>query len=256
MVLVAEAVSVAAVLQGAFRMADKLQQAEKVATQIAGELGDNLQSMLLLGTAIRGGYAPAHQEVTVMAVVKDASTAAIRPVEKSLAAWVKKGNPAPLIFSQSEWEASTDVFPIEIEDMREAHRLVAGTDPFEGITTSRDDLRRELEREVQGKLLQLRSQYAAYAQNGGVLTRLLIDSASTFFVLMRALVRLEGKDPERKPARLVEQAAAIAELDVSAFSWVVDKISGDNVKALRSDDPIAAAYVDEMQKLARYVDQA
>ncbi len=237
-------------------MADKIQQAEKVAAQIADDLGENLRSMVLFGTAIRGGYAPAHQEVNIMVMVGDASTKAIGPTAKPLASWVKKGNAAPLIFERSEWEGSTDVFPIEIEDMREAHKLVAGTDPFEGVVTNRDDLRRELERELRGKLLQLRAQHAAFAPNGGALARLLIDSASTFFVLMRALVRLEGQTPEAKPARLVEQAASIADLDVGAFGWVVDKISGDKVKALRSDDPIAARYVDELQKLTNYVDQA
>ena len=237
-------------------MADKIQQAEKVAAQIATDLGENLNSIMLFGTAIRGGYAPAHQEVNIMVMVEDASTKAIGPIEKSIAAWVKKGNATPLIFERVEWEGSTDVFPIEIEDMREAHKLIAGTDPFEGIVTNRDDLRQELEREVRGKLLQLRAQYAALAPNGRALTRLLIDSASTFFVLMRALVRLEGQTPETKPARLVEQAASIAGLDVDAFSWVVDKIAGDKVKALRSDDPIAARYVDEIQKLTNYVDRA
>ena len=237
-------------------MADKIKQAEKVAVQIATDLGENLNSMMLFGTAIRGGYAPAHQEVNIMVMVEDASTKAIGPIEKSIAAWVKKGNAAPLIFERSEWEGSTDVFPTAIEDMRDAHRLIAGTDPFEGIVTNRDDLRQELEREVRGKLLQLRAQYAAFAPNGRSLMRLLIDSASTFFVLMRALVRLEGQTPEAKPARLVEQAASIAGLDVGAFSWVVDKIAGDKVKALRSDDPIAARYVDEIQKLTHYVDRA
>jgi hypothetical protein len=237
-------------------MADTIQQAEKVAAQIAKDLGDNLKAIVLFGTAIRGGYAPARQEVNIMMMVDDASTEAIGPIEKSIAGWVKKGHAAPLIFERSEWEGSTDVFPIEIEEMREAHRLIAGTDPFEGIVTNRDDLRQELEREVRGKLLQLRAQYAAFAPNGRALTRLITDSAPTFFVLMRALVRLEGQAPETKPARLVEQAASIAGLDVDAFAWVVDKISGDKVKSLRSDDPIAARYVDEIQKLTHYVDRA
>ena len=69
-------------------------------------------------------------------------------------------------------------------------------------------------------------------------------------------MRLEGQTPEAEPTGLVEQAAGIAGLDAGAFRWVVDKISGDKVKALRSDDPIAARYVDEMQKLTTYVDQA
>ena len=110
-------------------MADKIQKAEVIAAQIASGLGDNLKSVLLYGTAIRGGYARTHQEVNIMVLVEDASTQAIGPIEKPLAAWVKKGNAAPLIFERSEWEGSTDVFPIEIEDMREAHRLIAGTAP-------------------------------------------------------------------------------------------------------------------------------
>jgi len=38
------------------------------------------------------------------------------------AEWIRKGETAPLIFSEAEWQASADVFPIEIEDMRDAHR--------------------------------------------------------------------------------------------------------------------------------------
>jgi len=237
-------------------MSDTVEQAEKVAAQIAKDLGDNLRGIVLFGTAIRGGYAPAYQEVNIMMTLENASTEAIGPIEKSLARWVKKGHAAPLIFDRSEWEGSTDVFPIEIEDMREAHKLIRGTDPFEGIVTNRDDLRQELEREVRGKLLQLRAQYAAFAPNGRALTSLITNSAPTFFVLMRALVRLEGQTPEAKPAKLVEQAASIAGLDVDAFAWVVGKISGDKVKSLRSDDPIAARYVDEIQKFTHYVDRA
>ncbi len=237
-------------------MSDTVEQAEKVAAQIAKDLGDNLRGIVLFGMAIRGGYAPAYQEVNIMMTLENASTEAIGPIEKSLARWVKKGHAAPLIFDRSEWEGSTDVFPIEIEDMREAHKLIRGTDPFEGIVTNRDDLRQELEREVRGKLLQLRAHYAALAPNGRALTRLITNSAPTFFVLMRALVRLEGQTPEAKPAKLVEQAASIAGLDVDAFAWVVGKISGDKVKSLRSDDPIAARYVDEIQKFTHYVDRA
>ena len=53
--------SVAAVHRGEFRekMADTMPQAEKVAAQIAEDLCDNLGALVLFGTEIRGGYAPA-----------------------------------------------------------------------------------------------------------------------------------------------------------------------------------------------------
>lgn len=237
-------------------MADKIQSAEKLANQLQEQLGDNLVSLLLFGTAIRGGFAASHQDLNMLMIVSDASTAALRPAEPALSAWAKKRNPVPLIFSESEWRRSADVFPIEMEDMREAHRLLKGTDPFEEITTSRADLRHELEREVRGKLLQLRAEYAAQAPDGRALTRLLIDSAPTFFVLLRALVRLSGDEPSKQPQELVEQAAEIADLDHNAFTWVIGKITGGTVRALKPYDEVGATYVDAIEQLAKYVDTA
>ncbi|MCH9015018.1 MAG: hypothetical protein IH877_04940 [Gemmatimonadetes bacterium] len=237
-------------------MANKIESAEKLAQELESCLGDNLRSLLLFGTALRGGFAPAHQDLNVLIILDDASTAALRPIQPALSAWAKKRNPVPLIFSEAGWKASTDVFPIEIEDMREAHRLIKGDDPFEELTTTRADLRQELEREVRGKLLQLRAEYATRAPDGKALTMLLIDSASTFFVLMRALVRLDGGEPAKDPAGLVEQASEIADLDKTAFEWVIQKISGATVKALKPYDVIGANYVDAIEELAAYVDAA
>ncbi|PYP53685.1 MAG: hypothetical protein DMD45_00980 [Gemmatimonadetes bacterium] len=47
--------------------------------------------------------------------------------------WTKGGHPAPLILTEREWRESADAFPIEYEDMRDAHRLLAGRDPWPGI---------------------------------------------------------------------------------------------------------------------------
>lgn len=237
-------------------MAKSLQeQARTVASELAGHLGDNLSSLILFGSAVRGGYDPGHADANMLLVVRDASTAALRPVEPAIADWVKRGGPPPLIFTEDEWRASTDVFPIEIEDMREAHQSLHGANPFDGIETDRRHLRHELEREIRGKLLQLRAEYAACAPDGRALTRLLIESVGTFFVLMRATVRLVGGTPEADPAALVQQVATAANLDADSFGWVVDKIRGRTVQALRPSDPIGARYVDELQKLARFVDE-
>lgn len=233
----------------------KRERAQVFADRIAEVLGDNLRSLIMFGSGVRGGFGPGHTEVNLLLVVEDASTGALRPIEAAIADWVKRRFPAPLIFSEREWRASTDVFPIEIEDMREAHELLRGVDPFAGLTTSKAHLRHELEREIRGKLLQLRAEYAAVATDGKALTRLLIDSVGTFFVLMRGTVRLTDGQPSQNPASLVKLASEAAGLDETSFDWVVDKISGRTVQALKPYDPIGARYVDELEKLADFVDQ-
>src|SRR3989442_10849788 len=71
-------------------------------------------------------------------------------------AWTRAGHTAPLILSEREWRESADAFPIEYEDMRDAHRLLAGRDPWPGIQVDRGQLRRQLEHELMGKLVRLR----------------------------------------------------------------------------------------------------
>jgi hypothetical protein len=233
----------------------KLEAAYAFAEKLKAPLADNLVSLILFGSHARPGYSVGHAEVNLFLVVGDASTAALHPIAPHIAEWVARREPPPLIMSEEEWRDSADVFPIEVEDMRDAHELLAGRDPFADVTTNTTDLRNELEREIRGKLLRLRSEYAATSTDGKALTRLLLDSVGTFFVLMRALVRLVGGTPQATPQELVQQASDTAGLDADAFEWVVRNISGRTVTALTANDPVGAAYVNEIEKMARFVDQ-
>ncbi len=227
---------------------------EALAAQLERKLGDNLVAFALYGPAVRHDAREEDRELTTLLILQDASPVALRPAEAEIAAWTKKGNPPPLIFSEQGWRSSTDVFPIEIEDMREANQLLRGRDPFEGLATTKEDLRRELEREVRGKLLRLRTEFGAAAPNGKALGELLLDSAGTFFVLFRAVLRLAGHTPPQTPKTLVHETAEIAGLDAAAFDWVLDKIVGHNVQALKAYDPIGDRYMEQIERLARFVD--
>ncbi len=231
------------------------QDVERFAERLAAALGDGLVAAVLYGSAARGTYVKGRSDLNVLIILRDASAEALRPAAPVLADWVKAGEPAPLVFSEAEWRASADVFPIEIEDMREAHRLLRGADVFAGLATTRADLRQELEREVRGKLLRLRTEYAAAAPSGKALARLLVGTASTFLTLMRATLRLAGREPPREPGPLVRAAAEAAGMDAAAFDWVVGRLEGRGMPALEPYDPVAARYVDAIERLARFVDE-
>lgn len=230
---------------------DLSKKVEEFANSLEKALGDNLLSLLLYGPAVRveGPSIP-----TTLLVVRDASPRALRNIEATVGGWVKKGFPPPLIFSEREWHASTDVFPIEIEDMREAHRLLRGTDPLDGIETVQEDLRRELEREVRGKLLQLRTEFAATASDGKALGALLADSATTFFVLFRATLRLAGRTPPLDSAALVKETADLAGFDGTAFDWILGKLAGRKQPNLKPYDAVGDHYVEQIELLAHFVD--
>ena len=226
---------------------------ESMAAQLEAALGANLVALLVYGAAVRGAAAPDPGGIELLLIVRDATADALRPAAAAIARWVKGDHPAPLIFSQAEWCASADVFPIEVEDMREAHRLLRGSDPFGGVATTRADLRSQLEREVRGKLLQLRAEYAAAAADGRRLGVLLEQSAGTFFVLLRAVLRLAGRTPPAEAGALVAEAAAAAGLDPAVFAWVLARRAGAKTAALQPFDPVAVRYVDAIERLAGYV---
>ena len=235
--------------------ADRKLGVEEFARRMETALGGNLVSLVLFGSAARGTHVEGRSDVNVLAIVRDASVAALHAATPVVAEWTKEGQPAPLIFAEAEWRAATDVFPIEIEDIRDAHRVLAGRDPLEGLVTRRADLRTELEHEIRGKVLRLRTEYAAAAADGKALGRLLVHSAGTFFVLFRATLRLTGGAPPARHDALVREACAAAGLDASAFAWVLAALDGTKGPELAPYDPVAGKYVDAMEKLAEYVDK-
>lgn len=226
---------------------------ETLGTELERALGDNLAAFCLYGPAVRHDTRDDRALPTLL-IVRDASPLALRPIEKVVADWTRKGHPPPLIFSADGWRSSTDVFPIEIEDMREAHLVVRGQSPFEGVMTTRADLRRELEREVRSKLLRLRTQFVAAAPDGKALTELLLDSAGAFFVLFRAVLRLLGQSPPQEREPLVRATAEATGMDAGAFAWMLDRLAGRRAPALGAYDPRGDRYVEQIERLAVFVD--
>jgi predicted nucleotidyltransferase len=235
--------------------ADNKPSLEEFTRSLGAALGDNLVSLVLFGSAARGTHVQGRSDLNTLLIVRDATVARLHGAAPVVAEWARAGEPPPLIFAESEWRASADVFAIEIEDMREAHRVLAGRDPFDGLVTRRSDLRRELEHEARGKVLRLRTEYAAAAADGKALERLLAHSAGTFFVLFRAALRLTGGVPPAAHDALVKETAAATGLDGAAFEWVLAALGGRTPSPLQPYDPIAGRYLDAMEKLADWVDR-
>ncbi len=235
---------------------DDTARVNEFAAQLERVLGPNVLAMAQYGEAVRGELPHGDLPLNLLIILRDAAPAALRPVSKVIADWVRAGNPAPLIFSETEWRDSTDVFPIEIEDMREAHRLVHGEDPFTGLTTTLRDLRQELERELRGKLLQLRAEFAAVEADAQALTNLIGASALTFLILFRALLRLRGTTPPATAADVMRSTAELTGFDAAAFDWALAKLTRRKAPRLAPYDPIAVHYVAAIEAVTHYVNAA
>jgi hypothetical protein len=120
-------------------------------------------------------------------------------ISKTAAAWAKVGNPAPLLFTAERLAKATDVFPIELLDIRECHTVLYGEDLVSGLEIDTKNLRLEIEHELRGKLIRLRQSYLLTQGKSKAVADLMTQSLSTFLVLFRAALRLfEDSVPQKK----------------------------------------------------------
>jgi predicted nucleotidyltransferase len=235
-------------------MASKL-TVEQFAAEVSRALGDRLVALLLYGSWARGTNVPDRSDVNTLLICDTADDALFAALAPAMRAWTRAGQPAPLILTEREWRESTDAFPIEYEDMRDAHRVLAGRDPWPGIRVERGDVRRQLEHELMGKLVRLRQAYAALHEDPKQLARVIVGSAGGFFTMLRSVLRLAGRPAPASPAELVRGAGALIGFAADGLAPLVQHALGGPLPRLGKGDPLATAYLAAVARTAAYVNR-
>lgn len=172
---------------------------EQLAKQLAEILPEKIRSVVLYGSAAAGDFVPGASNYNLLVVVESLSVAELDKLAPPIAAWIRAGNPHPLLFTQKQLFASRDAFPIELMDIRRSRRVLWGDDVLAELKVKPGDLRLQVERELTGKLLKLRARYMLASGNVDAVNQLMLQSLSTFLVLFRAALRVyEDTAPERK----------------------------------------------------------
>jgi hypothetical protein len=182
---------------------------ETFAEQVVQELGPRLVTLLLYGSAARDPQGADRSTMNTLLLTDDVDADLFARLARPVRAWTASGHPAPLILTEREWRASADAFPIEYEDIREGHRILAGRDPWHGITVRREHVRRQLEHELMGKLVHLRQAYVAQWTHPRRLAEIVRETRAGFLTMLRAVLRLAGRTPPAAPEALVQEAGAL-----------------------------------------------
>ncbi|PYP74761.1 MAG: hypothetical protein DMD41_00825 [Gemmatimonadetes bacterium] len=231
---------------------------EELATALKETLGSRLVAFLLYGSTARGTHVTGRSDVNTLLIVDTVDEGLFAAIEPVVSAWSKGGHPAPILLSDAEWRDSADVFAIEYEDMREAHRLLAGRDPWEGggVTVQRADVRRQLEQELMVKLVRLRQAYAALRNDPKRLAAVISGSMAGFLTMLRTTLRLAGRRPlpPAAPDALVREAAALVGLPPDPLAELFGQARGRTLQ-LSAADPRAAAYLAAMARVAEFVNR-
>lgn len=209
-------------------------------------------SAVLYGSAARGDFVPGWSDINLLLVANRLTPETLRGLGRGLGEWRKAATEPPLLITRAEWSRASDVFPIEITDMRAAHKVLRGADPLDGLVVSPADLRAAVERELRGKLLRLRQGYAARSGDQAALGDLASRSSSTVLVLLRGLLTLQARPVPSDPLQLAAAAAAMMGIEGEQFLGVV-RHRGE--PGWRCSAVEFEAYLDAMARAAGFVDQ-
>ncbi len=171
------------------------------------------------------------------------------------AKWHKRNVATPLFLSKNYIESSLDTFSIEFINFKASYRLIFGEDVLKDLSFEKKYVRLQSERELKGKLLQLRENFLeteGKKKNIGALIRL---SLPTFFSIFQAILFLNEKQPASDNSKLLAFMANDTQLDTALFRKLNEIKSGE--KKLSSDEAVSLMeeYIAEIRKLSLFVDK-
>jgi hypothetical protein len=169
--------------------------------------------------------------------------------------WHKRSVSTPLFLTKGYISSSLDSFPIEFLNFKSAYRLIYGEDVLQDLQFDRSLLRLQCERELKGKLLQLRERFLETGGRRGRIEELIRVSLTTFFSIFRAVVFLEGSDPPGNKNDLIAAVSRCAGLDRELFVHLAEI----RQRTRRLDKAGAAGvmerYIGQVRKLAQHIDR-
>lgn len=217
--------------------------------------GANLLSVILHGSAATNEEFHAdYSDLNVLCVMGELTSSAMRSVPPALSWWTGLNYPAPLFFTRNEIHASADVFPIEMLDIKERHRVLYGENIFRDLQVPMQLHRVQLEHELRTKLLFLRQHYMAVAGDQSRVAHLMLDSLSNFVALFRhALIAMGEKPPHRK-GEVAQRIAVRVGFDPSSIEQLIQVREHKMKPEGLNTEQVFNHYLEAIEKVIRAVD--
>ncbi|MFZ0480914.1 MAG: hypothetical protein WAL71_17375 [Terriglobales bacterium] len=232
---------------------------EKLIGEFVGRVreaaGGNLKSVVLYGSAAAGDYVAEHSDVNLMCVLGETSFAAITGLAPVVEWWAKQKHHAPLLMTAEELRRGADVFSIEFLDMQQSYRVLWGEDLLKGLEIPLKFHRAQVEYELREKTILLRQRLLVVAGDEGAKWELLVRSLPAFGTLARHALIAMGEKRAGSKREAVENLAAKAGFDASAFAQLFDLRERKADRKTMNVDDVFARYLKAVERITAAVDE-
>jgi hypothetical protein len=233
-------------------MADKL---ERFVTKLQQTHGDNLKSVVLYGSAALQENQASNLPRNILIVLDRIGTTDLKAAHEVAEEWHRQGNPFPVYFTEREIRDSADVFPIEFLDMSRIRLVMWGEDPFAALTVHTHNLRHQLEYEMRGKLIRLRTLYIAVSHDPKRLAALMADSSNSFAVLFRHILPLMGAEVPAEKHEAVVALSKSLHLEEWVFRRIFEYERNEEVWIESETNKTFAVYLEQLERIIERVNE-
>ncbi len=179
--------------------------------------GADLISIILYGSGAGEDYLPGKSDLNFLITLTDTGIEQLDPVLEMVARWRKRNVAIPLFMTRSSLVGAQDAYPIELLNMKRQYVVVSGEDVLAGLAFDPCHIRLQLERELRGKLLHLRSGYLATEGSARKIRELIALSLTAFVSLFSALLYLKNLEIPRGKRNVITAAGTAFGFDAAVF---------------------------------------
>ena len=217
--------------------------------------GERLVSVVLYGSAAAGDHHAGFSDFNILCVLSELAPRELAASAEPFRWWREQGSPSPLLLTEHELATSADCFAIEFHDMQSHHRLLFGKNVIPALVVEDTFYRAQVEHDLRAKLLRLRQKASGVMADQDLLRRLLLDSVSTFCVLFRHALLLDGVEAPPQKRDVVRLAHERFDIDPAPFEKLLD-VREARIKP-KEMDPLAvlAAYLRAIDTVIDAVDR-
>ena len=215
----------------------------------------NLKAIVLYGKAVEGAQLDDESRKKVLVVLNHITTEDLKAAHEVAEWWREEGNPLPVYFTEEELRHSSDVFPIEFIDMSRVRHVIYGKDPFDELQILTHNLRHQLEYELRGKLIRLRSLYFPASKKPSRLAALMADSLDSFVELFRHVLEIFGIEPPIERNEVLIRLAEELKLNKKVFARISKYRQDEEIWLEDETNETFTAYLELLERVIRAVDE-
>lgn len=231
-------------------------QIDALGAALSEALGEAAQCIAVYGSAAGDDFVPGHSDVNLLLVLREVSFADLRLIGETLRRVTPRGLvvATPLVVRPAFLREARDSYPIELADIRDRHRVLAGEDLLGSISVSPERLREQAEREARGKVLKLRA-LVIHRPPDAEMQHVLASVVPTLEVIERALLRAAGDAAPGRGATLFEEVSRRQDIPLPGLTRLARLRAGQGAWPDGRDlDDLLATILHEVESLVAWID--